>query len=221
MDYMRTVENIYASKLGQFAGVLESRAAKCGGALSAFSDILKAVEMRIELSDTALTAKAQTDVYGADQFSGYTGGSTASGSDIDAAVERAARATGLEPALIRAVIMTESSFRVKAVSRCGAQGLMQLMPGTARSLGVSDSFDAYQNVMGGATYLKKQLDRFGDIRLALAAYNSGPRKVSNLGIKNPNDAEQYEKLTGRMQKYINRVLKYYGQYAGKGGALVV
>lgn len=96
-------------------------------------------------------------------------------------IERAARETGLPIALIDAVIRTESGYRPRAVSRTGAQGLMQLMPATAQSVGVYDPFDPAQNILGGARYLRKLYDRFGSIRLAVAAYNAGPGRVKKHG----------------------------------------
>lgn len=214
---MRNIEAIYLSKLGRFADALENGAVKCGGPRGAFADILASVEARMGLPVNGAAA----DVFDASVYTAYTGGAAAPRGDIDAAIENAARATGMEPALIRAVIQTESSFRPDAVSSAGAQGLMQLMPGTARSLGVDDSFDARQNVMGGTTYLKKQLDRFGDLRLALAAYNTGPRRVANLGITDVSDAAQYERIPARVRRYVDRVLGYYDQYAAKGDAYLV
>jgi len=93
-------------------------------------------------------------------------------------ITRAAAEYQLPPALLRAVIHAESNFRADAVSPKGAMGLMQLMPGTASGLGVSDPFDPVQNIEGGARYLRQLLDRFGgDQRLALAAYNAGPGAV--------------------------------------------
>ena len=97
--------------------------------------------------------------------------------EVKPLVLAAASATGLPAALIDAVIRTESGYRPGARSRAGAMGLMQLMPGTAREVGVSDAFDARQNVMGGAKYLRKLYDRFGNYRLAVAAYNAGPGNV--------------------------------------------
>lgn len=97
--------------------------------------------------------------------------------EVKPLVLAAASATGLPAALIDAVIRTESGYRPGARSRAGAMGLMQLMPGTARELGVRDAFDARQNVMGGAKYLRKLYDRFGNYRLAVAAYNAGPGNV--------------------------------------------
>ncbi len=81
------------------------------------------------------------------------------------------------PALVKAVIAAESLFDVDAVSRKGAQGLMQLMPTTASKLGVRDPFSADQNVDGGVRYLREMLDRYGDMQRALAAYNAGPTAV--------------------------------------------
>jgi soluble lytic murein transglycosylase-like protein len=97
--------------------------------------------------------------------------------EVKPLVLAAASATGLPAALIDAVIRTESGYRPGARSRAGAMGLMQLMPGTAREVGVSDAFDARQNVMGGAKYLRKLYDRFGNYSLAVAAYNAGPGNV--------------------------------------------
>lgn len=111
----------------------------------------------------------------------------------------------VEEALIRAVIHAESAFKVNAVSRAGAQGLMQLMPATARDLGVSNSFEPDQNIEGGAKYLAALLARFsGDTRLATAAYNAGPGAVTRYdGI--PPYAET--------KAYVSRVAILKDRYA--------
>lgn len=96
-------------------------------------------------------------------------------------IERASSETGLPVALIDAVIRTESGYRPQAVSRAGAIGLMQLMPATARSVGVRDAYDPAQNILGGARYLKKMFERFGNLRFAIAAYNAGPGAVDKYG----------------------------------------
>ncbi len=93
-------------------------------------------------------------------------------------VALAARQYQLDPALIRAVIHAESAFKMRALSKAGAKGLMQLMPGTAKDMGVDDPFNAQQNIRGGSRYLAQLLSQFdGDIDLACAAYNAGPTTV--------------------------------------------
>lgn len=107
---------------------------------------------------------------------------------------------GVSPALVKAVIQAESGYNPNAVSRTGASGLMQLMPGTAKQLKVADSFDPKQNVDGGVRYLRFLLDTFkGDVTLALAAYNAGLNKVAKYGGVPP-----YEET----RTYVNRVLSY-------------
>jgi soluble lytic murein transglycosylase-like protein len=97
-------------------------------------------------------------------------------------IESAAKAHDLQPNLIRAVIEQESGFRPCAVSSTGAEGLMQLMPGTAGELGVSDPFDAAQNIDAGAKYLKDLIDKYkGDLAQALGAYNAGPDATDQAG----------------------------------------
>ena len=100
----------------------------------------------------------------------------ASRAEIDALIEKVSREVGLDPLLLHAVTRKESAYKVKATSHKGAMGLMQLMPDTAASLGLAPEqyYDPYANLWGGATYLKKQLDTFGSLELALAAYNAGP-----------------------------------------------
>ena len=117
---------------------------------------------------------------------------------------RAATRHKVDPALVKAIIMVESRYNPKAISKQGARGLMQLMPRTARSLGVKDSFNPEHNVNGGVKYLKQLLDEFGDnLKFALAAYNAGSSKVRRYGGIPPIKATQY---------YVNRVFKYYRYY---------
>jgi len=97
---------------------------------------------------------------------------------IDTYAVRAGRLFGVSPNLVRAVVEVESSWRTDAVSPRGAVGLMQLMPRTAAEMGVRDSTDAWQNMYGGTKYLSRQLERFGSLEKALAAYNAGPTAVS-------------------------------------------
>jgi soluble lytic murein transglycosylase-like protein len=102
--------------------------------------------------------------------------------DLGALAAAAARRHALDPELVRAVVSVESGFRRDAVSPKGAQGLMQLMPGTARALGVKDAFDPAQNLDGGTRHLRALIDRYGgDVKRALAAYNAGEGAVARHG----------------------------------------
>ena len=117
---------------------------------------------------------------------------------------RAANRHEVDPALVKAIIMVESRYDPHAISKQGAKGLMQLMPRTARSLGVVDSFNPEHNVNGGVKYLKQLLDEFDDnLKFALAAYNAGSSKVRRYRGIPPIKATQY---------YVNRVFEYYQYY---------
>ena len=119
-------------------------------------------------------------------------------------VLKAANRYNVDPAMVMAIIMAESSYNPKAISKKGAKGLMQLMPTTARSLGVKDIFNPEHNINAGVRYFKKLLNQFdGDVELALAAYNAGSRKVrEHRGIP-PFRATKY---------YIKKFIKYYRYY---------
>jgi soluble lytic murein transglycosylase-like protein len=128
----------------------------------------------------------------------------AKASQYDSIIEHAALSAAVESNLLRAVIVVESGFNSRAVSKRGAVGLMQLMPATASRFGVSNPYDAKQNVHAGARYLKFLIDRFGhDIRLALAAYNAGEDAVARNGGQIPPFSET--------MAYVPRVLKIYRQ----------
>lgn len=126
--------------------------------------------------------------------------------DFESIIRRAADVHGIDPALLAAVIQVESGFNPYARSHRGAMGLMQLMPATARAVGVHAPFDPWQNVLGGAKYLRQLLDQFhGSVPLALAAYNAGPGAVRRFGRRIPPYRET--------RRYVPRVVQYYRQYA--------
>ncbi len=126
-----------------------------------------------------------------------------SGRRYDPFVGLVARREGLPPALLKAVIAAESNFDPVAVSSKGAMGLMQLMPETADALGVSNPFLVIENVAAGAHYLAELLRRYGDWRLALAAYNAGPKAV-----------DRYQGIPPypETREYVKRVLAYHQRY---------
>lgn len=144
----------------------------------------------------------------------------ASPTPYDDYIQMASSKMRMDPHLVKAVIRQESNFNSRDVSHKGAQGLMQLMPETAKGLGVKNSFDPYQNIHGGTLYLKYMLETFdGDLKKALAAYNAGPGAVQKYGAVPP-----YRET----RDYVKKVLRYYEMYRGsklfafqdKNGSLV-
>ncbi len=124
---------------------------------------------------------------------------------IDRCIREAAQKYDVSPDMIRAVVKAESNFEVDAVSVAGAQGLMQLMPATAKELGVENPFDIRQNIDGGTRYLRQMLDLFGgDIRMALSAYNAGPGNVTKYGGDVPFP---------ETKRYVSRILNSVGHPA--------
>jgi len=127
-------------------------------------------------------------------------------------IRRHATSYQLEEALVKAVIKVESDYQPRIVSRKGAQGLMQLIPQTAKDLKVSNPFDPYENIRGGSEYLRMMLDLFNnDVELALAAYNSGPSTVKRYGGIPPYD---------ETQKYVKKVKRYLDYYRRVGDTLL-
>lgn len=119
-------------------------------------------------------------------------------------ISRAAKQYQIDPDLVRAIIFAESGYNPKAVSKKGAMGLMQLMPGTAKAMGVEDCFDPEHNIFGGVKYFKKLYNQFdGDVKLALAAYNAGSRRVREFNGVPPFKATEH---------YIQKVMKHYRKY---------
>ncbi|MCL6627596.1 MAG: lytic transglycosylase domain-containing protein [Alicyclobacillus shizuokensis] len=159
-------------------------------------------------STLAMEAAEGTNQTGSASGDG-TGGPTL-GADLNQIVDAAAARYHVPSSLIRAVIQQESGGRSDAVSRTGAAGLMQLMPATARALGVTDVFNPVQNIMGGTRYLAQLLNQFnGNVRLALAAYNAGPGAV---------EAYQGVPPYAETQQYVARVLDLAAHYQQSGAS---
>ncbi|MFH1122400.1 MAG: transglycosylase SLT domain-containing protein [Pseudomonadota bacterium] len=124
--------------------------------------------------------------------------------DFDGIIKQASKRFSVEPSLIKAVIRAESAFDHRAVSRKGAEGLMQLMPQTANAMDVEDTFNPEENIFGGTRYLSLMLGRFrNDISLAVAAYNAGPESV-----------EAYKGVPPfpETKSFVEKVLRFYKQY---------
>ena len=125
--------------------------------------------------------------------------------DYESIILEASNKYGVDPAIIGAVIMRESGGNFTARSKAGAGGLMQLMPGTAQDLGVTDVDDPFQNIMGGTKYLSQQLAKYdGDLTKALAAYNAGPGNVDKYnGVPPFEETEKYvNEITSALEKKV-------------------
>lgn len=126
---------------------------------------------------------------------------------IENAIEISSKKYGVDEKLIKAIIKVESNFDPKVVSPVGAKGLMQLMPENCRDLGVSDPFNIEQNIDGGVRHIKEYLDRYkGNMEMSLMAYNGGPTRMMNRGVRSINDLYKMPRET---QNYVPKVMSYY------------
>jgi len=177
------------------------------GVSPAFADIYRYVDAQGKVHFTDTPTHGRYDMYMKEEAP--VKASNRSYLDI---IRRHATSYQLEEALVKAVIKVESDYQPRVVSRKGAQGLMQLIPQTAKDLKVSNPFDPYENIRGGSEYLRMMLDLFNnDVELALAAYNSGPSTVKRYGGIPPYD---------ETQKYVKKVKRYLDYYRQVGDPLL-
>lgn len=127
---------------------------------------------------------------------------------VDNAIRLYSKKYGVDEKLVRAIAKQESNFNPNVVSSAGAVGVMQLMPETAKYLGVKDIYNIEQNIEGGVKYIKEQLDRYGNVDMALMAYNAGMGTVQKRGVKSPDDLYKMPKET---QNYVKKVNEYYNK----------
>lgn len=173
----------------------------------------------VQGADATGTQAAVSSVGQGEDFSSYLQ-TTASLEEI---FSEAAQKYNVPKNLIKAIAKAESDFRPNATSGAGAQGIMQLMPATARELGVTDSYDPYQNIMGGTKYISQMLDKYdGNVSLALAAYNAGSNNVAKYGGIPPFEETQnyVAKVTRLMNEGIDVPDGSYSISAAGQGASV-
>ncbi|MDL2273085.1 lytic transglycosylase domain-containing protein [Oscillospiraceae bacterium OttesenSCG-928-G22] len=147
---------------------------------------------------------------------GGSGKTDALSSKYDSLIETISKKYGASPDLVKALCKAESGFNASAVSSAGAVGLMQLMPATCESLGVTDPYDAAQNVEGGVICLVRHLSTYdGSVPMALAAYNCGAGTLSERGITDLSDPVQFQKLPAETRSFLNKIHSYLAS-VGKG-----
>lgn len=168
-------------------------------------DNLVAVLQRI--ADIASSFEAGGQPFNAAVKRAYSASRTA----IDRFVVANSRAEDVDPELIEAIIANESGYDSTATSRSGARGLMQLMPQTAASLGVVNPYDPEQNIRGGTRYVRELLDRFGDVELAVAAYNAGPAAVERYGGVPPY---------AETRRYVRNVMARFNELKSPHGGVL-
>jgi soluble lytic murein transglycosylase-like protein len=166
-----------------------------------FADIYSYIDSQGVLHFTNVPTSAQYTVYIKERPARSLGYTT---NQYDHLITGASKRQGVSFSLLKALIKAESNFNPEAVSRAGAKGLMQIMPVNIKDLKINDPFDPWENIMGGARYLKQLIKRFnGELPLALAAYNAGPSVVErHQGIPPIKETEEF----------VEKVLKYYAIY---------
>lgn len=159
-------------------------------------------------NNSAVARNTPANAGGAADFGSVLSSAMGGTADLDAIFERASEKYNVPVRLLKAVAKAESNFSPNVTSSCGAMGIMQLMPATAKSLGVSSPYDPEQNIMGGAKFLGRLLSQFdGNEELAIAAYSAGPGSVLKYNGIPP---------FSETQSYVNRVMGYCGENISAG-----
>lgn len=154
-------------------------------------------------------ADSNTDLSSLGISDSNTSGQLSSSPNIDEAVEKASAKYNVDKDLIMSVINQESAFNPYAKSSAGAMGLMQLMPGTADEMGVTDPYNVDENIDGGTHYLKSLLDMYAQNKeLALSAYNAGPGTLLQRGV---DSISEIDKLPNETRNYVSNIMKSYGK----------
>jgi soluble lytic murein transglycosylase-like protein len=191
------------SRISQIEAMMNGGAAQAAApvATATTSSDITAAQNGASFAGALASATGTADASGSTLATPAAGASALpAGTPFAAQITASAKRNGIDPALLAGLIKQESGFNPHAGSPAGAQGLTQLMPGTAHGLGVTNTFDPAQSIEGGARYLKQQLDRFGgDVARALAAYNAGPGAVQRYGGVPPY---------AETQNYVRRVQAY-------------
>jgi soluble lytic murein transglycosylase-like protein len=208
-SFADVLEDAKAQKLMEIDAAIAQ--AKLSGANGLSVNSALARELGVDLlsgSDTSTVSTDSSSTEATSESSATSTAGTSSGScdlviseELEEIFAEAAETYGVDEKLLKSVAKVESNFNASAVSSAGAVGIMQLMPATAEGLGVSDSYDARENIFGGAKYLSQLLSKYdGDTSLALAAYNAGSARVDQYGGIPPYT---------ETQNYVTKVLGYY------------
>lgn len=203
VDSVRAQAAARAQEASQAQTAAQAQATETSG--TSFSDVLgQAAESYTQSNTSAGYTASYTDTAASTGATASAGATASTGAaapaDLSSIFEEAANTFGVSVNLLQSIAKAESNFNANAVSSAGAVGIMQLMPATAAALGVTDSRDAYQNIMGGAKYIAQLLQKYsGNISLALAAYNAGSANVDKYGGIPP---------FSETQNYVKKVLSY-------------
>ncbi|MFS0555536.1 lytic transglycosylase domain-containing protein [Brevibacillus sp. 179-C9.3 HS] len=204
--YLQTMPQSYDSSSlsngeeGLFSDILQSQLATTGQRVISSQEILAKLD---GTRNWKIPAHNQND-----QSLFFEKGPSVPTPEILGKIDQTAKAIGVDADLVREVVRAESNFNPNVESHAGAKGLMQLMDNTAKAMQVRNVYDPDENLAGGTKYLKSLLDRYdGDVKVALAAYNAGPGRMSRLGISSDEELEaKFDQLPQETQRYVDKIM---------------